>query len=95
MEQALKLIEEQATEAAAVLAEITSLRCGRVGEAMTVVRCAEDVIENAKEARECYAKAVAKGRTSSSTVTEIADDNATRLLPTMRKWAALCREIYV
>lgn len=95
MEQALKLIEEQATEAAEVLAEITSLRCGRVGEAMTVVRCAEDVIENAKEARECYVKAVAKGRTSSSTITEIAEDNAARLLPLMRKWAALCREIYV
>lgn len=95
MEQTIKTIEAQAAEAVAVLAEITSLSCGRVGEAMTVVRCAEDVIANFDEAKECHTKAIAKGRTSSSTITEIAEDNATRLLPMMRKWASLCREIYV
>ena len=94
MEQIVATIEAQAAEASAVLAEITNLSCGRNGEAITVVRCAEDVIENAKEARECYVKSVNRGKDSSHYLQSMSDDNDRRLLPAMRNYAKLCREIY-
>lgn len=94
MEQAMQVIESHAAEAQATLTEITSLSCGRMGEAMTVVRCAESVLEVAGYAREDYAKAIAKGRTNNEII-EIAESNERMYLKRMREYAALCREIYV